>query len=195
MSTPRYGGQQTREGRKWEKELVFPNCSCLVAKSCLTLLQPHGLSSATLLCPLGFFQARILDWVAFSFSRGSFPPRDQTHISCISRQILYHWATGEALFSQQGENIYRGSCFYFLNRWFICLFNIFILNTQCMPGIVSGSGSPGWTNTESLLSRGVYVSMWGDSKQRHNRLGGCYDTCSEEKMKQVNGTEWLGGLL
>jgi len=31
----------------------------------------------------GIFQARILDWVAISFSRGSSWPRDWTHISCI----------------------------------------------------------------------------------------------------------------
>ena len=36
------------------------------------------------------FQARILQWVAISFSRGSFQSRDQTHNSCIGRQILYH---------------------------------------------------------------------------------------------------------
>ena len=44
-------------------------------------------------------QARILEWVAFSSSRGSSPPRDRTCISCIScigRQILYHWTTWEA---------------------------------------------------------------------------------------------------
>ena len=44
----------------------------------------------------GISQARILEWVAISFSRGSSQSRDQTHVSCIGRQILYHWATGEA---------------------------------------------------------------------------------------------------
>ena len=47
----------------------------------------------------GVFHARILKWVAISSSRGSSWPRDQTHISCIScmaREILYHWATREA---------------------------------------------------------------------------------------------------
>ena len=39
-------------------------------------------------------QARILEWVAISFSKASSPPRDQTH-TCISRWILYHWATRE----------------------------------------------------------------------------------------------------
>ena len=41
----------------------------------------------------GILQARILEWVAISFSRGSSRPRDWTHISYITytgRQILYH---------------------------------------------------------------------------------------------------------
>ena len=41
----------------------------------------------------GILQARILEWVAMPSTMGSFLPRDQTQvscISCISRQILYH---------------------------------------------------------------------------------------------------------
>ena len=45
----------------------------------------------------GILQARILEWVVMPSSRGSSQPRDQTHISCIGRWILYHWATSEAL--------------------------------------------------------------------------------------------------
>ena len=37
-------------------------------------------------------QTRIMEWVAISFFRGSFWPRDQTLISCIGTWILYHWA-------------------------------------------------------------------------------------------------------
>ena len=44
----------------------------------------------------GILQARILEWVAISFSRGSSWPRDQTWVSCIGRQILYRQATREA---------------------------------------------------------------------------------------------------
>ena len=54
-------------------------------------LWAHGL----LFCPWNF-QARMLERVAISSSRGSSQPRDQTCISwvcCIGRQILYHWAT------------------------------------------------------------------------------------------------------
>ena len=44
----------------------------------------------------GILQTRILVWVVISVSRGDpSQPRDQTHISCIGRQILYHWVTWE----------------------------------------------------------------------------------------------------
>ena len=41
----------------------------------------------------GILQARILEWVAMSSSRGSSWPRDQTRVSnfsCLGRQVLYH---------------------------------------------------------------------------------------------------------
>ena len=44
----------------------------------------------------GISQARILEWVAISFSRGSSWSRDQTClfcVSCIGRQTPYHWDT------------------------------------------------------------------------------------------------------
>ena len=44
----------------------------------------------------GILQARILEWVVISSSRGHSWPRDQTGVSCIGRQVHYHWATGEA---------------------------------------------------------------------------------------------------
>ena len=44
----------------------------------------------------GFLQARILEWVAFPFSGGSFLPRDRTQVSCIAGGFFTSWATGEA---------------------------------------------------------------------------------------------------
>ena len=38
----------------------------------------------------GILQARILEWVAISFSRGSSWLRDQIRVSCIGRQMLYY---------------------------------------------------------------------------------------------------------
>ena len=40
----------------------------------------------------GLFQARILEWVGVSYSRGS-SPLCVTRVSCTDRQILYHCAT------------------------------------------------------------------------------------------------------
>ena len=68
--------------------------SCLVTKSCLTLCDPMD-------CSLpgssvhGISQSRILEWVALSSSRESSSPRGQTHISCIGRQIRYHFSHKE----------------------------------------------------------------------------------------------------
>ena len=45
--------------------------------------------------PYGILQARILEWVAFPFSRGSSQPRDQTHVSRIAGRFLTSWATRE----------------------------------------------------------------------------------------------------
>ena len=44
----------------------------------------------------GIVQARILDWVAFLFSRGSSQPRDQTQLSCIAGGFFTSWGTREA---------------------------------------------------------------------------------------------------
>ena len=65
-------------------------CVCvLVSQSCLTLCDPMD-------CSLPgssvhrILQARILEWVAISFSREHSWCRDWTQVSCIGRQILYH---------------------------------------------------------------------------------------------------------
>ena len=44
----------------------------------------------------GIFQARVLEWVAISFSRGSSNPRDQTCVSLIAGRQFTAWATREA---------------------------------------------------------------------------------------------------
>ena len=73
-------------------------CCCLVAKSCLSLCDPMGCSQPGSSVH-GILQARILEWAAVSFSRGSSRPRDWTSVSCIGcigRQTPYRWATREA---------------------------------------------------------------------------------------------------
>ena len=44
----------------------------------------------------GILQARILEWVAFSFSRGSSQPTDWTQVPHIAARFFTSWATREA---------------------------------------------------------------------------------------------------
>ena len=44
----------------------------------------------------GIFQARVLEWIAISFSRGSSWPRDRTWVSCIVGRCFTVWAIREA---------------------------------------------------------------------------------------------------
>ena len=52
----------------------------------------------------GILQARILEWVASPFSRGSSQPRDWTQVSCTAGGFLTSWATKEAHFHHQQES-------------------------------------------------------------------------------------------
>ena len=68
-------------------------------QSCLNICNPMdcSLPGASV---HGIFQARILEWVAISYPRGSSWSRDWTqvsYISCIARQILYHCTTWKIL--------------------------------------------------------------------------------------------------
>ena len=70
-------------------------CSAgLVTKLCPTLYDlmnytPPGFSAH------GILQARILKWVALSFSRGSSQPRNQTRVSCMAGKFFSSLATRE----------------------------------------------------------------------------------------------------
>ena len=63
-------------------------------KLCLTLCDPIG-------CSLpgssvhGILQARVLEWVAISFSRGSSWPRDRTQVSHVVGRCFTIWANRE----------------------------------------------------------------------------------------------------
>ena len=77
---------------------VFSISESEVAQLCPTLCHPMD-------CSLpgssvhGIFQARIPEWAAISFSKGSSQPRDQTWVSHIVGRHFTIWAIGEPLFS------------------------------------------------------------------------------------------------
>ena len=73
----------------WEA-LLLTWSEVKVTQLCPTLCNPMGYAV------YGILQARILEWVAFPFSRGSSQPRDQTQVSWIAGGFFTSWATREA---------------------------------------------------------------------------------------------------
>ena len=74
----------SHQGGKWK-------WSCSVVSDSL---QPMDCSPPGS-CIHGFLQARVLEWVAISFSRGSSQPRDQTWVSRIVGRHFTVWVTRE----------------------------------------------------------------------------------------------------
>ena len=66
-----------------------------VAQLCLIFCDPMdcSLSGSSV---HGIFQARVLEWIAISFSRGSSQPRNRTQVSRIAGRCFTIWATREA---------------------------------------------------------------------------------------------------
>ena len=78
----------------WLQCTVKYSAACL----CVCVLSPVWLCDPTDCSQLGssVWRKRLLEWLAISSSRESSWPRDQIQVSCVScigRQILYHWAT------------------------------------------------------------------------------------------------------
>ena len=75
---------------------VFLQLSCvLVSQACPTLCDPMDCSPPGSSVH-GILQARILEWVAIPFSRGSSWPRDQIQASCTAGRFFTIWASREA---------------------------------------------------------------------------------------------------
>ena len=78
----------------------------------------------------GILQARILEWAAISFSRGSSWPRDRTQVSC----------TADSFFPREVHKGRSRLAYALLLSW---------LGTQCSPGFCTTAGRRGWEATSS----------------------------------------------
>ena len=58
-----------------------------------TLCDPMNLPGSSV---HGILKARMLEWFAIPFSRGSFQSRDQTHVSHIAGRFFTSWSTRES---------------------------------------------------------------------------------------------------
>ena len=131
-------GTSCFEVDKWKSykiDIRFQKVKVLVTQWCSTLCDtmdcsPPGSS--------GIFQARILEWVAISYSRGSSWPNDGIHISCIScigRWILYHCTTWEA-------HVY--ACLYINKDYLIIMYSHYMWHGT----VLSESG---WVSCKCIL--------------------------------------------
>ena len=87
------------------------------------LCDPHGLQLSRLLHPWDFPVKNA--GVGFHFLlQGVFPTRDQTRVSWIGRQVLYHWATWEAWLQRtmKTERQRHKTCIQFLNSLWKAIF-------------------------------------------------------------------------
>ena len=108
---------------------------CLVTQSCLSLgdpmdCNPQGSSVH------GILQARILEWVAISSSRGSSQPRDRTQVSCIVGGFFAIWATREAqtssghLLSIITVDVFKDDLFLFIQTLWSKYYNFHLQNEE-----------------------------------------------------------------
>ena len=83
------------------------NLVCLVTQSCPTLWDPLDCSPPGASVH-GILHARILEWVAISFSRGSSWPRDWTQVSYIASGFCTVWISREA----QAFRVNKTNCLF-----------------------------------------------------------------------------------
>ena len=86
LMSPALAGRFSTTRTTWNNLSLRLKLVC--AQPCPTLCDPMDCSLPGSSVP-GIFQARILEWVAISYSQESSWPRDPTRISCIGRWISY----------------------------------------------------------------------------------------------------------
>ena len=107
---------------------------------------------------MGFLQARILEWVTISFSRGSSRPRDQTWVSCIGGRRFNLWAIREAQFQVYSK----------VNQLYICM-KVKSSLTLCNPMDCSPPGSSVHGIFQTRVLEWVAISFSRGSSQPRDR--------------------------
>ena len=111
-----------------------------VAQSCPTLCDPMDCSLPRSSVH-GIFQARVLEWVAISFSRGSSRPRDWTRVFRIAGRCFTIWATREVNkawllgsvmvpLPLRGRFLYLPPHYPTVMRWVCFLQNVLLLSLE-----------------------------------------------------------------
>ena len=124
-------------------------------------------------CPTLCDQARILEWVAFPFSRGSSQPRGQTQVSCIASRFFTNWTIREApkkvIFTRNfRSNLYR------MTQWSLFLFT----RLRCLMNAAEFTSS-----LQRMNKKILFFLRWTGSSHK------------ESSMTDINMVGFPGGFL
>ena len=151
------GKAEFQINNKYSSNILLENkVKVLVAQWCLTLCNPMDCSPPHSSVH-GIFQARSLEWVAITSSRGPCRPRNQTWISCIADRVFIIWAIRE-------EALIRG-IYFILDPWWG-------LTMWLREQLSSGKGKQ--TRVASILN-GTYKTRSGEEMMKGQSCLGCQD--------------------
>ena len=146
-----------------------------VSQSCTTLCDSMDYTTQ------GILQARILEWVAFPFSRGFSQPRDRIQVSHIAGRFFTRWATRETPKYLKSFNFINFSSFYFTACFMILalgwLFRSHLILHFCS-----------WiTSDRYLLLSIVFQRRYHRISSRALDVFSCYTTWTEKSLSEQGG--------
>ena len=135
----------------------------LVPQLCLTLCKPMdcGPQGSSV---HGILQARVLEWIAIPFSRGSFQPRYETWVSCIAGRFFTIWATEKIQYTYMHIYIYAQALLQKKSFSDVCSFiksklEIFWWRQKCIWIVWARFPGKDWdTNLHKLRSALINIS-------------------------------------
>ena len=141
----------------------------------------------------GILQAKILEWVAISFSRGSSRPRDWTQVSCIAGRCSTVWASkySESLLRMQLKRHLRWWCDALLGgtRAVWRVKQVLLLLPRPTEFSVGGWQSPGVPSALTMLSLRQLPPPWAPARA----LGGEREALSRfllPTLRSRNARQW-----
>ena len=143
---------------------------------------------------VGFFWARILEWVAISSCGGSSQPRDQTQVSCIAGRFFTTEPPGKPGFSIYIYDLQRSSAV----GWILVLFEITVGSGKPERLLLQGGWWEWWTCALKMTSSCRHCTVlgkslawnkatmiWEDTSQKH-----CWQYPSDGNHPDIHTGEW-----